>query len=92
MNMPDVFADHLMWVVLLLALAVGLTFVIFHWRKFDEEGYEKGDAADPERIARDNPPDEWCKSHWANCPPETTKPTKDVVATAPTQDLRPTSL
>ena len=27
-------------------------------------GYEKGDAADPDRIARDNPPDEWSKSHW----------------------------
>ena len=47
----------------MIGLAVALTFVVFHWCKF-EEGYEKGEAADPEAIARDNPPDEWSKSHW----------------------------
>ena len=53
------------WVIVcLIALAVILTFAVFHWKKFDD-GYEKGEAADPERVARDNPPDEWSKSHWA---------------------------
>lgn len=59
----ELFANHF-WVILgLIALAVALTFVVFRLRKFDQ-GYEKGDAADPERVARDNPPDEWSKSHW----------------------------
>lgn len=52
-------------VVCLIALALVLTFAVFHWRKFDE-GYEKGEAKDPERVARENPPDDWSKSHWAN--------------------------
>ena len=47
----------------MIGLAVALTFVVFHWRKF-EEGYEKGEAADPEKVASENPPDEWSKSHW----------------------------
>jgi hypothetical protein len=55
--------DNLWLVFGLIGLAVALTFVVFHWNKF-EEGYEKGEAADPERVARDNPPDEWSKSHW----------------------------
>lgn len=66
MSPSDVFSDHLWLIVCLIGLALGLTFAVFHWRKFDE-GYEKGDAADPERIARENPPDEWSKSHWVNC-------------------------
>ena len=88
MSIPEVLSDHLMWVVLLLALAVGLTFIIFHWNKFDAEGYEKGDAADPERVALDNPPDEWCKSHWANCTSENPKATG---ASASPQDLHLTA-
>jgi hypothetical protein len=65
MNHSDLVADNIWLLLMLLGLAVALTFVVFHWRHF-EEGYEKGDAADPERIRKDNPPDEWCKSHWAN--------------------------
>ncbi|HEY8539678.1 MAG TPA: hypothetical protein VIL28_12485 [Steroidobacteraceae bacterium] len=62
--MPEfVFADNFWLIVGLIALAVVLTFAVFHWGKFDE-GYEKGEAADPERVARDNPPDDWAKSHW----------------------------
>lgn len=63
MDIPESFISHFWLIIGLIGLAVALTFVVFHWRKF-EEGYEKGDAADPERIARDNPPDEWSKSHW----------------------------
>ena len=63
MEIPEPFISHFWLIMGLIGLAVALTFAVFHWRKF-EEGYEKGDAADPERIALDNPPDEWCKSHW----------------------------
>ena len=64
MNHSDLVADNIWLLLMLIGLAVALTFVVFHWRQFDE-GYEKGDAADPERVREDNPPDEWCKSHWA---------------------------
>jgi hypothetical protein len=57
--------DNLWMIVCLIALALVLTFAVFHWRKFDE-GYEKGEAKDPERVARENPPDEWRKSHSAS--------------------------
>jgi len=55
--------DNLWFIIALIGLAAALTFVVFHWGKFDE-GYEKGEAVDPERVAQDNPPDEWSKSHW----------------------------
>lgn len=56
--------DNLWLIVCLIALALVLTYAVFHWSKFDR-GYEKGEAADPERIARENPPDDWSRSHWA---------------------------
>lgn len=58
------FANTLWFILCMIGLALVLTFIVFRWRKF-EEGYEKGEAADPESIARNNPPDEWSKSHWA---------------------------
>lgn len=64
MSPSTLFTDHLWLILCLIALAVALTFAVFHWRKFDE-GYEKGEAADPQRVAKDNPPDDWAKSHWA---------------------------
>jgi hypothetical protein len=65
MNAPsELFSNHLWFVICMIGLAIALTYVVFHWRKFDE-GYEKGDAADPEQVRKDNPPDEWSKSHWA---------------------------
>lgn len=66
MPVSELFAERFLLVVCLIALAFALTFAIFHWRKFDE-GYEKGEAADPEKVAHDNPPDEWCKQHWEQC-------------------------
>ena len=60
----ELFSNHLWFVISMIGLAIALTFVVFHWRKFDE-GYEKGDAADPDQVRKDNPPDEWSKSHWA---------------------------
>ncbi|HLS82691.1 MAG TPA: hypothetical protein VK025_14925 [Steroidobacter sp.] len=63
MPTSELFVDNLLMIICLIALAVALTFAVFHWRKF-EDGYEKGDASDPEKVARDNPPDEWSRSHW----------------------------
>jgi hypothetical protein len=63
MNAPDLFSDNLWFIVSLIGLAVALTAFVFYRRQFDE-GFEKGDAADPERVHRDNPPDAWSKSHW----------------------------
>jgi hypothetical protein len=63
MNTLSIFGNNLWLIGGLVGLAVALTFIVFHWAKFDE-GYEKGEAADPDRVARDNPPDEWSKSHW----------------------------
>jgi hypothetical protein len=60
----ELFSNHLWFVICMIGLAIALTYVVFHWRKFDE-GYEKGDAADPDQVRKDNPPDEWSKSHWA---------------------------
>ena len=61
--LPVVFADRLWILAGLIGLAVALTIVVFYRHLFDE-GFEKGDAADPDGVRRDNPPDEWSKSHW----------------------------
>jgi hypothetical protein len=66
MNVSELISNNLWTAIILIGVAIGLTFAVFHWRKF-EEGYEKGEAADPDGIARDNPPDEWCKKHWEKC-------------------------
>jgi hypothetical protein len=63
MNTVSAFGESLWIIAGLIGLAAALTFIVFHWSKF-EQGYEKGEAADPERVARENPPDEWSKSHW----------------------------
>jgi hypothetical protein len=63
MDLSPELSNTLWFLMVLIGLGVALTFYVFHWRKFDE-GYEKGDAVDPETVARDNPPDEWAKSHW----------------------------
>ncbi|HKQ82873.1 MAG TPA: hypothetical protein VJS42_11840 [Steroidobacteraceae bacterium] len=67
MDLSPEFSNTLWFLVTLIGLGVALTFYVFHWHKFDE-GYEKGEAADPESVARDNPPDEWSKSHWELTP------------------------
>ena len=63
MDFASEHANTLWFLLSLIGLGVALTFYVFHWRKFDE-GYAKGEAADPSAVARDNPPDEWSKSHW----------------------------
>ncbi len=58
----ELFATHFWTVIGLIGLAVILTVTVFYRHLFDE-GFEKGDAADPDRVRRDNPPDEWSRSH-----------------------------
>lgn len=58
MNAPfGLFSDHFWTVVGLIALALVLTITVFRRHLFDE-GYEKGDAADPDRVRLENPPDD----------------------------------
>ena len=59
--MQDFFTQYFGPVVLLIALAIALTVVVFRKRLF-ERGYRKGSAARPAQVRRENPPDEWSKS------------------------------
>jgi hypothetical protein len=60
--MQDFFQQHLVAVVVLIALAIALTFLVFRKRLF-ERGYRKGEAASPQRVKEQNRPDEWSRSH-----------------------------
>lgn len=56
------FGEYLVPLLLLIAVALALTIYIFRRRKFDR-GYSKGSAANPREVRRQNPPDEWSRSH-----------------------------
>ena len=56
------FGEYLLPLLVLIALAVVLTVYVFRRRKFDR-GYRKGSAADPREVRRQNPPDDWSRSH-----------------------------
>lgn len=58
----EFFSEYLVPVLFLIALALALTIYIFRRRKFDR-GYHKGSAAHPRQVRRQNPPDEWSRSH-----------------------------
>jgi uncharacterized membrane protein len=60
--MQDFFQQHLVAVVILIALAIALTVLVFRKRLF-ERGYRKGEAANPQRVKDQNRPDEWSRSH-----------------------------
>jgi hypothetical protein len=60
-SMQEFFSQYFGPVLLLLALAIGLTVYLFRRRRFDE-GYRKGTAADPNAVRRDNPPDQWSRT------------------------------
>ena len=60
--MQDFFQQHLIAVVGLIALAIALTIFVFRKRKF-ERGYRKGEAANPQKVKKENRPDEWSRSH-----------------------------
>jgi hypothetical protein len=60
--MQDFFSEYFVPVLVLIALAIGLTIYVFRKRRFDR-GYRKGSAADPRQVRRENPPDEWSRTH-----------------------------
>ncbi|HEX7115377.1 MAG TPA: hypothetical protein VF193_09605 [Steroidobacter sp.] len=60
--MNEFFQQYLGAIIVLIAVAIALTVVVFRKRLF-ERGYRKGKAADPEQVKRDNPPDEWGATH-----------------------------
>jgi len=55
------FSEYFVPVVVLIALAIGLTVYLFRRRRFDR-GYRKGTAADPGQVRRENPPDQWSRT------------------------------
>ena len=61
-TMQEFFGQYFIPVVVLIALAIGLTIYVFSRRRFDR-GYRKGSAADPQQVRRENPPDEWSRTH-----------------------------
>jgi hypothetical protein len=61
-QMARFFGDNLSFVLVLIALALALTIVVFRKRWFDR-GYRKGSASNPDQVKRENPPDEWSRSH-----------------------------
>lgn len=56
------FGQYIGVVLVLVGLALVLTAVVFRKRLF-ERGPQKGKAADPSKVKRENPPDEWPRSH-----------------------------
>jgi hypothetical protein len=62
MRMRDFFAQYLVGILGLIVLAVALTIFVFRKRLF-ERGYRKGQAAKPDEVKRENPPDPLRKTH-----------------------------
>lgn len=60
--LQEVFSQYFGPILLLIALAVGLTIYLFRRRRLDR-GYRKGTAANPKAVKRDNPPDQWSNNH-----------------------------
>ncbi|HEY7641405.1 MAG TPA: hypothetical protein VH814_16880 [Steroidobacteraceae bacterium] len=60
--MSEFYRQFLVGGLIFIALALALTFVVFRKRWFDR-GYRKGEAKDPAEVKRENPPDEWSRSH-----------------------------
>jgi hypothetical protein len=54
--------SHFWPVLVLIGIALALTVVVFRRRMF-ERGYRKGEAKNPDEVRRENPPDQWSRSH-----------------------------
>jgi len=46
----------LQWIVILALFGIAMTIAILHHRRSFDEGYEKGEAADPEKVRRESRP------------------------------------
>jgi hypothetical protein len=60
--MREFYSQFLVAGLVLIALALILTLVVFRRRWF-ERGYRKGEAKDPGQVKRENPTDEWSRTH-----------------------------
>lgn len=58
--MQAFFQQYFGAVLVLIALAIALTILVFRKRLF-ERGYRKGTAARPGEVKRENPPDKWSR-------------------------------
>jgi hypothetical protein len=54
--MQELCLTALQWVVILALFGIAMTILVLHHRRSFDEGYEKGEAADPEKVRRENPP------------------------------------
>ncbi len=48
--------NALEWIVVLAVICIGITIAIFRRRRSFERGPRKGEAADPVKVKRENPP------------------------------------
>lgn len=60
-TMQEFFGQYIIPILVLIAVATGLTLYLFRRRRFDR-GYRKGTAADPRQVRRENPPDQWSRT------------------------------
>lgn len=60
--MQQFFSDNFSVILVLIGLAIALTIFVFRRRLF-ERGYRKGEAANPQKVKRQNRPDSWSRSH-----------------------------
>ncbi len=59
--MREYFVQYLGGALALIGLAIILTVAVFR-KKWFERGYRKGEAADPGKVKRQNPPDHWSRN------------------------------
>lgn len=59
--MSAFYSQFLVGGLVLIALALVLTFFVFRKRWF-ERGYRKGEAKNPGQVKRENPPDQWSRT------------------------------
>lgn len=50
-------SQYLVPLIILIAIAAVLTFVVFKRRALGKDGLQKGTAANPQQVRRENPPD-----------------------------------
>jgi hypothetical protein len=60
--MQEFFRQFFVPVLMLIALAIVLTIVVFRKRRFDR-GPRPAEPASPAQVKRDNPPDQWSRNH-----------------------------
>ena len=60
--MSGFYGQFLQWGLALIVIALVLTVIVFRKRWF-ERGPQPGKPADAAKIKRENPPDEWSRTH-----------------------------